>query len=210
MEVGGSNPPISTILAMNTLCFYAFLDVAYQETTALAVAIITKANDTETIVNRYWRETSAPHEYVPGKFFKRELPCILRVLDEVKEPLEVVFIDAYVWLPDGRPGLGAYLFESLGSTTPVVGIAKNRFYTGQERHLFRKVYRGKSRRPLYVTAAGMGVEDAAQLVTRLAGPFRIPSPVKAAHSLAGKILNSLKGDTIHGHQGRNRTISEAL
>ena len=45
--------------------------------------------------------------YVPGEFYRRELPALLRVLARCLDPLTTVIIDGYVWLGgDERPGPG--------------------------------------------------------------------------------------------------------
>ncbi len=46
------------------------------------------------------------------------------------------------------------------------------------------VFRGRSGRPLYVTAAGMTIADAAHLVGAMAGSFRMPDALKRADRLA--------------------------
>jgi deoxyribonuclease V len=46
------------------------------------------------------------------------------------------------------------------------------------------VFRGQSSRPLYVTAAGMAVTDAAALVGAMAGRFRLPDALKLVDRLA--------------------------
>ena len=38
----------------------------------------------------------------------------------------VIVVDGYVWLPDGRPGLGAHLYESLARCAAVVGTRSPR------------------------------------------------------------------------------------
>ena len=68
----------------------------------------------------------APYE--PGRFYARELPCLLRLLGRIGQPLDVVVIDGYVWLgPGGEPGLGGHLYAALGRTAAVVGVAKSPF-----------------------------------------------------------------------------------
>ena len=53
--------------------------------------------------------------YQPGQFFRRELPCLLAVLCQLR-PRDVVLIDGYVWLDSlGAPGLGAVFFSGPGS-----------------------------------------------------------------------------------------------
>jgi deoxyribonuclease V len=121
----------------------------------------------------------APYE--PGRFYLRELPCLLAVLARAPAPLAAAVVDGYVWLADEtRPGLGAHLFESLGGTVPVVGVAKTRF-AGAERAL--PVTRGDSLRPLWVTAAGIDPTEAAEHVRRMHGPFRIPTALRRVDRL---------------------------
>jgi deoxyribonuclease V len=120
--------------------------------------------------------------YKPGAFFERELPCIVRVLSLLRASLGAVVIDGYVDLDaSGAPGLGAHLYEHLGRSIPVVGVAKTAF-RGSDFAV--KVLRGASQSPLFVTARGMPVEDAALLVTRMHGPNRIPTLLGRADQLA--------------------------
>lgn len=115
-------------------------------------------------------------EYEPGRFYKRELPCILAVLPLLSASPEIVVVDGYVWLDAaGQKGLGALLFEALGRSVPVVGVAK---------HVFRgsphavAVTRGSSLRPLFVTAAGIELADAAAAVASMHGSYRTPTLLK--------------------------------
>lgn len=117
--------------------------------------------------------------YQSGAFYRRELPAVKAVIP-ASGRLALVVVDGYADLdPDGRPGLGAYVQAELG--VPVIGVAKTRFMTAT--HAAR-VLRGRSSRPLYVTAAGMPVADAASLVAEMAGQFRLPDAIKLADRLA--------------------------
>src|SRR5262249_645622 len=121
----------------------------------------------------------APYE--PGKFYRRELPCLLAVLRKVADPIEAIVIDGYVWLADEQsPGLGGHLFQALGSATPVIGVAKPCFRSARAA---RPVVRGNSRRPLWVTAAGMDLETASRHVQDLHGPYRLPTLLKRVDRL---------------------------
>lgn len=116
--------------------------------------------------------------YVPGRFFERELPCILAVVGDLAEPPETVLIDGYVVLGgERRDGLGAHLHRALGGGVPVVGIAKNRF---RDTPADAEVLRGGSARPLYVTSIGMDEETARRLVRAMHGRFRLPTLLAAA------------------------------
>lgn len=48
--------------------------------------------------------------------------------------------------------------------------------------LKRKVYRGNSRVPLYITAAGMDTDEAATQIAKMHGAYRIPTLLKQADS----------------------------
>ena len=92
----------------------------------------------------------------------------------------LLVIDGYADLdPAGRPGLGVYAHRVFA--VPVIGVAKSAFRTAT--HAV-PVLRGTSARPLYVTAAGMPRADAAQLVRRMTGRFRLPDALRRADQLA--------------------------
>ena len=89
-------------------------------------------------------------------------------------------VDGYADLdPGGRPGLGARAHAEFG--IPVIGVAKSRFRTAT--HAV-PVVRGSSARPLFVTSAGMPAADAADLVRRMAGRYRLPDALRRAGTLA--------------------------
>ena len=60
-------------------------------------------------------------------------------------------------------------------------MAKSRFRTAT--HAV-PVQRGSSARPLFVTAAGLPVADAADLVRHMAGRYRLPDALRRADTLA--------------------------
>jgi deoxyribonuclease V len=119
--------------------------------------------------------------YVPGRFYVRELPCILKVLECLPVGPRIVLVDGHVWLEDLRsPGLGARLYEALGRGTPVIGVAKNPYKPSRA---VVEVRRGRSRKPLYVTAAGIDRVAAADHVAGMHGPFRIPTLLREVDRL---------------------------
>ena len=90
-----------------------------------------------------------------------------------------VLVDGFVWLGEGRPGLGARLYEAIGGAYPVVGVAKNPFRGAPA----AAITRGGSARPLYITAVGLATSDAAARVESRHGPHRIPTLLKAVDRL---------------------------
>jgi deoxyribonuclease V len=117
--------------------------------------------------------------YQPGEFYRRELPPVRAVLADVDD-LDLLIVDGYVTLdPDGRPGLGAYAHEEF--SVPVIGVAKTSFASAV--HAV-PVVRGNAKRPLYVTAAGIPPADAAELIRRMPGKFRLPDALRRVDALA--------------------------
>lgn len=150
----------------------ACLDVDYRPDVTVAACVLFRdwADGTEAshLVDR--GPPAAPYE--PGQFYRRELPHLLRVLAEVKEPLKAVVVDGYVWLGENQPGLGAHLYEALNRGTPVIGVAKTAFRSTGPAQL---VLRGQSLRPLFVTTIGMEPGAAADCIRRMHGASRLPT-----------------------------------
>jgi deoxyribonuclease V len=160
----------------------AALDVSYGARVAAAACVLfDRWEDAAPKDTRVALLTEvAPYE--PGAFYRRELPCLRAVLAQVGAPLSAIVVDGYVFLSaDGRPGLGAHLFEALDRSTPVVGVAKTSF-TGAA--FAEPVLRGESARPLYVTAAGIDAVVAAGLIRAMHGPHRLPTLLQRVDRLS--------------------------
>ena len=120
--------------------------------------------------------------YRPGRFYERELPCLLSVLHKARREFEAIVIDGYVHLrPDAGKGLGLHLFESLPYSPAVIGVAKSPLKVADS---FTEIHRGRSRKPLSISAVGCALDYAAHSVLSMHGPFRIPTLLKLADRLA--------------------------
>lgn len=154
------------------------IDVHYRATFAKAVSI--EFDDWKavqsTTINTVLINDVAP--YLSGQFYKRELPCILEVLKQMDTTsIETIIIDGYVVLDDsGKHGLGMYLYEHLNQSIPIIGVAKRAFKDNEIN--VRKVIRGKSKQPLFVTSVGIELGEAAQRILEMNGEFRIPTLLK--------------------------------
>jgi deoxyribonuclease V len=158
----------------------ACVDVDYRDKGAVAACVVFARWQDREPVARYVERIPTVLPYVAGHFYRRELPCLLAVLEQVREPLDVVIVDGYVWLDgEGDPGLGAHLYEALSRKVVVIGVAKSLY----QRSPAQPVCRGDSRQPLYVTAAGLDGDEAARLVREMEGPFRIPALLGEADRL---------------------------
>lgn len=158
----------------------AALDVDYRADGAVAACVLFRDWPDAASAGRVVTRVADVAPYVPGQFFRRELPCLLAVLARVTDPLAAVVVDGHVWLRStDDPGLGAHLYEALGRAVPVVGVAKNAFRDG----VALPVLRGGSAAPLWVTAAGVDPAVAAADVARMHGAHRVPTLLREVDRL---------------------------
>ncbi len=171
----------------------ASVDVHYLEKGARVACVLFQAWSDDKPAYEVVTEVGEVKPYVSGQFFRRELPCLLAVLRALDEPPRVIIIDGYVWLGDERrPGLGAYLYEALGRQAPVIGVAKTEFHGARLAH---PIVRGGSISPLYVSAAGMDLSDAAHYIHAMHGKFRIPTLLRRADQLSrGAVATAARRD----------------
>lgn len=110
--------------------------------------------------------------YIPGKFYKRELPCLQSLLGAIDlTPIDTIVLDSY--LDIGGDGLGVRM-KALYPDFEYVGVAKSKFQGAKA----CEVLRGESRNPLYVQSFGMTNEMAGDLVKNMYGKYRIPFLLK--------------------------------
>ena len=114
----------------------------------------------------------------------RELPCILASLNQYDlDKVDMIIVDGFVWLnSEKKPNLDAYLFEKLDKKIPIIGVAKRKFHG--ENIFMKTIERGESKNPLFITAEGIEVNEAAELIQNMHGVFRIPTLLKAVDQLS--------------------------
>ena len=159
---------------------FVAVDVHYLADSSARAAIVAARDERFSLIS-FTETATVPIDapYQPGAFYLRELPALTSVIP-TWETLALIVVDGYVNLdPAGRPGLGQHVHEQFG--VPVIGVAKTFFKTATHA---AQVRRGRSARPLYVTAAGIPIVDAARVVGEMAGRFRLPAALKLADRLA--------------------------
>ena len=158
------------------------LDAAYQDKAAAVGLVRFRHWTSDRPSSTRIFPCRTPDVYIPGAFSRRELPCLVHALEAAEPSYTHVLVDGYVHLREPQvKGLGLHLYEYLGGRVIVIGVAKNPLQTARD---FAPILRGRSRRPLYVSAAGMDKLEAAELVAGMAGRHRIPAMLKLADSLA--------------------------
>ena len=150
------------------------LDVHYRDGIAKAVGLAFEDwEDREPLrIQENVLGDVAPYE--PGQFYKRELPCLLEVLGHFnRSDIELLIVDGYVILDDqGKYGLGGYLFDAFDQQIPVIGVAKRSFKNNRQ-HVI-EVKRGDSENPLYISAIGIDLAEAADRIQQMHGDYRMP------------------------------------
>jgi deoxyribonuclease V len=158
------------------------VDVDYRDHCVVAAAVELRdwpdatATHEEVLVSRV-----PPAPYEPGQFYRRELPYLLDLLARLPALPAVIIVDGLVWTAPDTPGLGAHLQRALGGRVAVVGVAKRPFHGNQA---LVPVLRGASAQPLFVSAVGMEVNEAARGVAAMHGPHRVPTLLKRVDRLA--------------------------
>ena len=160
----------------------AALDVCYENNRSTAACVIFQDWPDSRPTERIRVVVPSTSRYRPGRFYLRELPCLMSVLRRAGQEFETIVIDGYVHLKnDVGKGLGMHLFESLSYSPVVIGVAKNPLKVADH---FVPINRGRSRKPLLVSAIGCSVDEAARSILSMHGPYRIPTLLKLADQQA--------------------------
>ena len=159
----------------------AAFDVHYPPSGGASAAAVFFADYRDAVLSGSCVKRLAEVEgYVPGAFYRRELPCLLALIEEIELPLQEMIVDGYVWLGKSRPGLGSRLFDAMKGEIPVIGVAKTKFNGA----CAVEISRGRAKRPLFVTAAGIGKRSAAEKIRMMHGKHRLPTLLKEADRVA--------------------------
>mgnify|MGYP006192411485 FL=1 len=154
------------------------IDVGYQNNKAKVVGGFFEDWNVNQLLKLAYKEVDEVQEYIPGEFYKRELPCILEFLKEHNlEEIECIIIDGFIFLDnENKKGLGAYLYESLNNKLPIIGVAKSKFYNNTKNTI--ELVRGQSKNAIYISAIGIELDEAAKLINSMHGEFRLPNLIK--------------------------------
>lgn len=152
------------------------IDVYYIGDTAKAVGVLFDWKD-QTPQQVLTAHLNGIEGYVPGEFYKRELPCLLEIIEQVDiSTLAAILVDGHVYISEMEYGLGGKLYEILNQKIPIIGVAKNSFHAN--RTTVKEVYRGESSKPLYVSAIGIDLDEVTESIKAMKGAFRMPDILK--------------------------------
>ena len=123
-----------------------------------------------------WLSSDKYGPYIPGEFYKRELPCIMHLLEQVPDIRLEQELDKEH--PDFRNNHPTDPMKIYGPA--IIGVAKTSFKGCDSDHGIAKVYRGEAKNPLYVctTWFNMSANEAAERIKSMHGNYRIPTLLK--------------------------------
>ncbi len=152
------------------------VDVDYRNTSAIAAGVCFASWEDPEPSDVLFSKIESIAGYESGEFYKREMPCIVRLLNEHHLSPSVIVIDGFVVLgEEERPGLGMHLFNELEQKIAIIGVAKTAFKGVKPE---TELLRGESKKPLYISAVGVALAEAKQCVASMHGRYRLPTLLK--------------------------------
>lgn len=164
-----------------------------------------------------YADVKVDSEYIPGQFYKRELPGMVELLKQVNlDEFDTIIIDGYVHLKELwhmsernefipgpiKRGLGCHLRTALAKhylerkakkRLNIVGIAKTLYGDDSE---YGICYRGESKKPLYITGLNhyhgkygnlLCTFGLVRTIKKMAGKYRIPTIIKEVDTETKKV-----------------------
>lgn len=160
------------------------VDVKYneKEKSAKAVGLLFNWED-EKQVKVITKSINEINQYKSGEFYKRELPCIKAIMEDLAHiEITAIIIDGYVFIDNNNGyGLGGHVYEVYNKKISVIGVAKTPFFKNKE--TVKKIYRGKSKNPLYVSSIGVDLDYVSKKIQEMHGDYRIPTLLKKLDGL---------------------------
>ncbi|NHZ97896.1 endonuclease V [Massilia sp. CCM 8734] len=157
------------------------VDVQYEQDCGYVAGLLFERWDAMAPVATFSKQQMGVGEYVPGEFYKRELPCILALLGELDQLPETILIDGFVFL-DGHAhaGLGKHLYDALDGKAKVIGVAKTSYAGIGDDY---KLLRGDSIKALFITCIGLELAAAREHIAAMHGRHRMPVLLKTVDRL---------------------------
>lgn len=134
--------------------------------------------------------TKVKTKYIPGEFYKRELPGIEKILFKFQldhpdywNNVDIIITDSFVRLKvedKEWDGLGNHLHNIIKDKI-IIGVAKSNF--GDCDQISEIIYRGNSKTPLYVQSTRDNY-IASLFIKQMHGKYRIPTMLKEVDKLS--------------------------
>lgn len=191
---------VKTDLTLKNPRLIAGVDVAYvreREQSVATVVVLSRA-ELETVESAVAR-TKTPFPYIPGLLSFREIPAILKALEQLSSLPDLILVDGHGQAHPRRFGIAAHL--GLWLKHPTVGIGKSRL-CGEFREpgkkkgarsdlihkgeIIGKVLRTRTGvQPVFVSVGyGLPLEECVDWTLATTSRFRLPEPIRRADKLS--------------------------
>ena len=161
------------------------VDAAYRDQIAFVAGVVFDQWDDDRPVDIITKSVSGFEKYIPGEFYRRELTGILELLKNDQIKPDCIVVDGYVYLDgESKAGIGRYLYEALGGKVSIIGVAKAAFKGIPDEFM---IFRGRSRKPLYVTSVGVDTNQAKRWVMTMKGPYRRPDLLRLVDQICRRL-----------------------
>ncbi len=182
----------------------AGLDISYRtDSDRVAAAAVVVDLGTGEVVEEVVVDGVVEFPYVPGLLAFREVPMLLRVLDGLTTPVDLLLCDGQGLAHPRRCGVACHL--GVVVDLPAVGCAKNHLVGAHDEpgprrgdraplvdggQVLGSVLRTQDGvRPVYVSPGHrIGVDQAADVVLALCSRYRLPDPVRRADHISRQAL----------------------
>ena len=200
----------------------AAVDTAYGKNADVvyASAVVVSFPDIQE-VERTFQYDDVTFPYVPGLFFYREGPTILKVLSKLEYNPDVIIVHGHGIAHPRRCGLASQVGIITG--IPTIGCAR-KLLCGHHRTVApakgssepitlksQKVglaYRSKENvKPIFVSPGHKcGLDQARDIVIRSIRGFRLPEPLRLAHLFANKLRRRIEGKKNSKHKSESEVV----
>lgn len=162
----------------------ACVDVQYHEDdSAISACVVFEDFNSGDYIEIKKVKIEKVEEYISGQFYKRELPCILKVIEDLH--IDLLIIDGYVdFGSEKEPALGKYLYDKLNYKIPIIGVAKN---PNKSYKNCSSIIRGESSKPLWISSVGTDIKYAMEVILKMHGEYRLPTLLKLVDSICREI-----------------------
>ena len=177
----------------------AGIDVAYPKNefdNACAACVIINYNTKEVVEEKTaFAKTFFP--YIPTYLFYREFPAIEKLMQRIETKPTILMIDGNGILHPYRFGLASQIGVTFN--IPTIGVAKslllgnvnNKIVTVKnEQRGYALILSSKAKQPIYVSPGHKISLKTSKEVVQQSSSYKIPEPLRRAHILAKKTLQS--------------------
>ena len=193
---------VRTDLSLKSAKRIAGVDVAYRlrSKQSIATVVILSYPSLETLeASTVKVKTRFP--YIPGLLSFREIPPILKAMDKLSAPPDLIFVDGHGRAHPRRLGIASHL--GLWLKRPTIGIGKS-LLCGQFRNLSAErgqstplIHRNeiigqvlrtrKGIQPIFVSVGyGLPLDQCVGWTLTVSPRFRLPEPIRRAHAEAAR------------------------